>query len=166
MGLTRVAIFLAGFPWIASCGGSTIPDDGGAHGAADAGADTTGNDAPAADIDSMSCEEKTRAASALVFAAEMQDGTDLSCQSSDDCRIVWRITECSDNCSTLTTRTVEEAIKAAIEEANRTVCRGFRAAGCRLIVPPCAAPLPPVCRGGMCSAMAQSSESSSAESSL
>jgi hypothetical protein len=165
MGLTRSAIFLAGLAWIASCGGSTTPGDGGAYGAADAGADTTVDDAPAADVDSMSCEEKSRAASALVFAAEMQDGTDLSCQSSDDCRIVWRITECSDNCSTLTTRTIEEKIKAAIEEANRTICPGFRAAGCRLIIPPCNPSLPPVCREGMCSAMAQSSEISSAESS-
>jgi len=149
MDLMRGAIFLADLAWIASCGGSTTPGDGGVQGAADA--DTTVHDAPAADVDSMSCEEKTRAASALIFTAEIQDGTDLSCQSSDDCRIVWRITECSDNCSTLTTRTIEEKIKAAIEEANRTVCPGFRAAGCRLIVPPCAPPQPPVCLGGMCS---------------
>jgi len=155
MVLIRAALF-AVLPWIASCGSLTTSDDAGSHGATEAGADTTFNDArfddaPGADVDSMSCEEKTRAASALLFAAERLGGTDLSCQSNDDCRVVWRVTECSHSCSTLTTRNIEEKIMAAIEEANATACVGFRAAGCRLILPPCEPPRRWICLGTMCS---------------
>ena len=155
MVLTRAAVFAA-LPWIASCGGMTMSDDAGSHGAAEGGADRTFNDArftdaPGADVDSMFCTEKARAASALLFAAERSGGTDLSCQTNDDCRVVWRGTNCSDNCSTLTTRTIEEKIRAAIDEANATVCVGFRAAGCRLILLPCDPPPRWICRGTMCS---------------
>ena len=155
MVLTRAAVF-AVLPWIWSCGGLITSDDAGSHDAAEAGADRTVNDArfndaPGADADSMFCEEKTRAASALLIAAERAGGTDLSCQTDADCRVVWRITDCSDNCSTLTTRSVEEKIKAAIDEANATACVGFRAAGCRVIHPPCAPPQRWACREAMCS---------------
>jgi len=152
---------------VSSCGGSTAPGDAGAYDDAGGEAETavhdssvtdsTIHDRTPTDVDAMSCEEKTRAASALLLAAETSGGTNLSCQTDDDCRIVWRVTECSDNCSTLTTRAIEEKIKAAIEEANATVCAGFRAAGCKLIVPPCAPPLPPVCAMGVCSTVLPSS---------
>jgi hypothetical protein len=168
---TRNSAGLALLICVSSCGSSTTPDDAGAYDDSGGGADIavldgSGTDAAVHDgsdpgADAMSCEEKTGAASALLLAAETSGGTDLSCQTDDDCRTVWRITDCSDNCSTLTTRTIEEKIKAAIEEANATVCAGFRDAGCRLIIPPCAPPFPPVCAMGMCSAMPLSSRGSS-----
>ena len=151
MVLGRAAVFFAVLALVASCGGSTTSEDAESHDASEAGADTTVNDTSIADADSMFCEEKSRAATALLLAAERAGGTDLSCQTDDDCRVVWRITDCSDNCSTLTTRSIEEKIKAAIDEANATACLGFRAAGCRLILPPCAPPQRWVCRGATCS---------------
>jgi hypothetical protein len=155
MEIPRAAVF-AVLAWIASCGDMTTSDDAGSNRATEAGADRTFNDTrfndgPGADVDSMHCEEKTRAASALLFAAERSGGTDSRCQTNDDCRVVWRVTDCSHSCSTLTTRTIEEKIKAAIDEANATVCVGFRAAGCRLLLPPCDPPRRWVCLGTTCS---------------
>jgi hypothetical protein len=109
--------------------------------------------ATGADADSMSCEERTRAASALLLTAERAGGTDFGCQTNDDCRVVWRTTDCSDNCAALTTRSIEEKIRAAIADANSTFCRGFRAAGCKMIVPPCAPPRPWTCVSGFCSTL-------------
>jgi hypothetical protein len=150
MTLSRVSVGLALVIGVSSCGGSMASNDGGVEDDAATGADTAAHDAAGADA--VWCAEKAREATLLLLAAEMSGGKDLSCQTDDDCRIVWRATQCSDNCSTLTTRTIEEKIKAAIAEANATVCVEFRAAGCKLILPPCAPPSPPVCAMGMCSA--------------
>src|SRR5688572_17755564 len=122
MRLTRSSAVLAMFPRIIACGGLATSVDGGAGGRAQDGADTMADDAFVADVSSAFCEERTRAASALLLAAERSGNMDLSCQTNDDCKVVWRMTSCSDNCSTLTTRAIEEKIDAAIEEADATVC--------------------------------------------
>jgi hypothetical protein len=142
------------FAWLTgtwACGGSTTSGEQGT-GSADAGIETTtGNDSDV-DSDAAVCEEKTSAAGALLSAAMKQlPGDNLLCQTDDDCRVVWLSTDCTDNCSVLTSRAIAERIQAAIDEANATLCPGFQEAGCKRVVPPCAPPPPWGCVGGVCS---------------
>jgi hypothetical protein len=41
-------------------------------------------------------------------------------------------------------------VEAALASADADGCEPFIAGGCKLIVPPCVPPTPPVCRAGSC----------------
>jgi hypothetical protein len=152
MCLLRPYLLAASLAWLTACGGSTTSadlgtrDPDGSVADADHPIETGGSD-----NGMLSCAERTGAASALVKAAARAAEEDLSCQTDEDCLVVWATTECSDTCSELVSRSGAEKIRAAIEEANRTACRGFDEAGCMIVHPPCVAPPQRwICVSAMC----------------
>lgn len=73
-----------------------------------------------------------------------------ACSTDADCVSMAIGTSCFDVC----TRTVAAAGRAAVEQALATEdersCPSFAAAGCKLVVPPCAPPRAPTCHAGRC----------------
>jgi hypothetical protein len=97
-----------------------------------------------------SCEEQTaQAAQHVAAAADAEENR--SCQTDDDCKIVWLISDCHDSCSRVVSRDGAERVRAAIAEANAEYCAGFEQRRCFLVIPPCDPPPPGVaCANGDC----------------
>ncbi|HMJ56728.1 MAG TPA: hypothetical protein VK540_31885 [Polyangiaceae bacterium] len=151
MGIARASILAVSLACVGACGGSD-PSDGvgeGRDAAADAATDTgTGEAEP-------NCGDQTRAAVFLVSAGAEAARADLSCQTDEDCVVVWTTTDCSDTCSVLVSRGGAEKVEAAIDAANATVCRGFSEAGCRIVTPPCSPPPRWACLSGTCGVLTE-----------
>lgn len=74
-----------------------------------------------------------------------------TCSVDDDCMTIEVRSSCFDACTTSIAKSGQAAVEQAMSSAGQDECQAFAAAGCKVIVPPCAPPSPPVCREGKCS---------------
>ncbi len=94
-----------------------------------------------------SCEGAAAAASKRVADVAAEN---VACATDGDCFTVALGASCFDAC----TRSVNQAGKGAVDRAETLVeageCKPFRAAGCKLVAPPCGPPSRATCKAGRC----------------
>lgn len=73
-----------------------------------------------------------------------------TCSVDADCMTIEVRTTCFDACTTSIAKSGQAAVEQAMSSASQDECQAFAAAGCKMIIPPCAPPSPPVCREGKC----------------
>lgn len=95
-----------------------------------------------------SCEDRTKSASSQVQAAIAR--ADVSCETNDDCQLVWPSTTCTATCSSPISKNGADALTATIEAIDAGVCGDYAGAGCTPPgIPPCF-PAIPSCVQGKC----------------
>jgi hypothetical protein len=144
----------------AACGGRTVSEHdtntgaGGTGGAGGAGGAGGTSDASIVDVRAdfagLSCEEQTKLASKAINDAVMEAQKDLSCASSADCLTIGLTASCYSACFTWVNTAGAKLIHDTIDDLDATVCSTFKSKGCMIAVPPCVAPMPPVCLSGKC----------------
>ncbi|MBN9164926.1 MAG: hypothetical protein BGO98_20965 [Myxococcales bacterium 68-20] len=94
------------------------------------------------------CGEQATPARDKVNAAIEANRT---CSVDADCMTIEVRSTCFDACTTSIAKSGQAAVEQAMSSASQDECQAFAAAGCKLIIPPCMGPVPPVCREGKCS---------------
>jgi hypothetical protein len=137
MSLPRATILVtAAVAIVTACGGSTSSTSG-SPATSDAGG-TAGS----------SCADLGSAAQKDVAAVVEAH---RSCTQASDCMNVELSASCFDSCTRALRKDAAADLKAAQDKADQTQCAQFTGQGCKVTVPPCEPPMPPMCVSGMCS---------------
>ena len=75
----------------------------------------------------------------------------LACKVDDDCMTLAVSSSCFDQCTSAIAKSGRAAVDKALADVSANECKAFADAGCKVVIPPCAPPSPPVCRDGKCS---------------
>ena len=94
------------------------------------------------------CAQQAKPASDKVNAAIEANQT---CSADADCMTIAVHSTCFDACTTPIAKSGQAAVEQAISSVSQDECQAFAAVGCKVIIPPCAPPMAPVCREGKCS---------------
>lgn len=100
----------------------------------DAGADA------GPDLSHLTCDELGNRAGAELSRA-LETKADRGCQADTDCELVLAGTRCTNGCGPLDRRRAVESIRSTISQIDGDVCSVFVQKGCRIIEPPCLAPM-------------------------
>ena len=97
---------------------------------------------PAATCDAL--QQKAEAKVEAVIKAS------TACNVPDDCTNVAFAADCFSACSRVMSKSGLDKLDFAKKDVNENECKAFKAEGCKLAIPPCAAPLPPKCVDHVC----------------
>ena len=94
------------------------------------------------------CSAQAKPASDKVSA---EIDANRACKVDDDCMSIAVSSSCFDHCSSAIAKSGRAAVEKALDDVSANECKAFADAGCKVIIPPCEPPSPPVCRDGKCS---------------